>query len=105
MLHPSGVTKYNETFYYRRGKALNEFDRKKKKGYWKWFYIFKNQFGDCSYAYALTGHKAQGSGYKYVYVDVSDILTVGPISDKRKLQAIYTGMTRATDIVLFLKSK
>ena len=62
-------------------------------------------FADCSYAYALTGHKAQGSGYKYIYIDTNDILTIGPISNKRKLQALYTAMTRATDLVSFLKTK
>lgn len=102
--HPSGMAKYNEVFYARKSSALNEIDRKKKKGKWKYFYDFKNKFGDCSYGYALTGHKAQGSGYTYVFIDVNDILTVGPISNKRKLQAIYTAMTRATDLAIFLKS-
>ena len=72
---------------------------------WKNFYDFKNQFGDVAYGYCYTGHKIQGSGYKNIYVDVNDIVTVGPISNKRKLQALYTAMTRATDLVKFLKQK
>jgi hypothetical protein len=71
---------------------------------WKNFYDYKNQFGDVAYGYCYTGHKIQGSGYKNIYVDVNDIVTVGPISDKRKIQAIYTGMTRATHLVKFLKA-
>lgn len=100
---PGGVAKYSEVFFSRKRRALTA-QPHEKKSKWKYFYDFKNKFGDCSYAYALTGHKAQGSGYQYVYVDVNDILTVGPISPKRKLQAIYTAMTRATDLVMFLKS-
>lgn len=99
---PSGIAKYNEIFQRRRQQAFNALPHLRKSK-WKYFYEFKNQFADCSYGYALTGHKAQGSGYKNIYVDVNDILTVGPISTKRKLQALYTAITRATHTVTFLK--
>ena len=103
VVSPKGVPEYSKIFYHRKAKALNApYNERKSK--WKYFFDFKNSFADCSYAYAMTGHKAQGSGYKYIYVDVNDILTVGPISAKRKLQALYTAITRATDLVMFLKS-
>ena len=103
VVSPKGVPEYSKIFYHRKSKALNApYD--KRKSLWKYFFDFKNSFADCSYAYAMTGHKAQGSGYRYIYVDINDILTVGPISAKRKLQALYTAMTRATDLVMFLKS-
>ena len=35
-----------------------------------------------------------------VYVDLNDILST-PISDKRKLQTLYTAITRATHQVIF----
>lgn len=102
VVRPQGMAKYKEVHNYRRKAAIeaSSFDKKKK---WKYFYDFKNKFADCSYGYALTGHKAQGSGYREIYVDVNDILSVGPISDKRKLQALYTAITRATHEVNLLK--
>lgn len=94
--------------YHKRCSDLSHFakiaDFKDKAFKWKKFYEFKNNFGDVAYGYCFTGHKIQGSGYKNIYVDINDIVTVGPISDKRKLQAIYTAMTRATHMVKFLKA-
>lgn len=99
----SSIPEYN-----KRCSTLAHFantaDFKDKSFKWKKFYDFKNNFGDVAYAYCFTGHKIQGSGYKNIYVDINDIVTVGPISDKRKIQAIYTAMTRATDLVKFLKA-
>lgn len=100
----SSITEYN-----RKCSTLAHYaktaDFKFKSLKWKNFYDFKNKFGDVAYGYCYTGHKIQGSGYKNIYVDVNDIVTVGPISNKRKLQAIYTAMTRATDLVKFLKQR
>ena len=102
VVSPEGQQKYNDVFIRRRQAAFNALPHLKSSK-WSYFYDFKNRFADCSYGYALTGHKAQGSGYKNIYVDVNDILTVGPISTKRKLQALYTAITRATHNVTFLK--
>jgi len=60
---------------------------------------FKNQFADISYGYAVTNYKIQGSTLTGCYVDLSDILSVKPISDKRKLQAFYVGISRPTDFL------
>ncbi len=102
------VMKSSESDYNRRCSNLAHFantaEYKDKSFKWKKFYEFKNNFGDVAYGYCYTGHKIQGSGYKNIYVDINDIVTVGPISDKRKLQAIYTAMTRATHLVKFLKA-
>lgn len=72
---------------------------------WGKFFSFKEKFGNVSYGYCYTGHKIQGSTIRNVYVDVNDILTVGPISDKRKIQALYTAITRATHKVSLLRSR
>lgn len=78
-------------------------DKKSKSFQWRKFFEFKQNWGSVSYGYCYTGHKIQGSGYKNIYVDINDILTVGMITPKRKLQAIYTAITRATDLVILIK--
>lgn len=71
---------------------------------WKDFWTLKKKFADFQRGYSLTAYKAQGSTYKNVYLDVNDVLTIAPISNKRKLQTIYTAMTRPTHLVTFLKT-
>ena len=58
-------------------------------------WALKNKFADIDYAYAITSHKSQGSTYDNVIVDVKDINSVGPTSNKSKSRSIYTGLTRA----------
>ena len=86
-------------------RLKKELDGYAKVNNWKSFWNTKKQFADFQRGYTLTAYKAQGSTYKHVFVDINDIVSVGPISDKRKLQAIYTSMTRPTHTVKFLKTK
>jgi exodeoxyribonuclease-5 len=72
---------------------------------WKNFWDFKQKFCHCSYGYSITAYKAQGSTYDTVYVDVNDILLTKPLTPKRKLQTIYTAITRARKDVYFLKGR
>ena len=74
-----------------------------KKLYWKQFWDFKKFFCRWTYAYAITAYKCQGSTYDTVYVDINDILLTLPLTPKRKLQTIYTAITRAKNDVWFLK--
>jgi exodeoxyribonuclease-5 len=80
---------------------LLEYSNAKK---WREFWGFKSQFGDFSYGYTLTAYKAQGSTYKNVYISLSDILGIMMLSDKRKLQTLYTSITRASHNVTFLQT-
>ena len=105
IVSPNGMKKFNEISFFRRNAAINETDRRERSKKWKYYYEFINQFANVSYGYCYTGHKIQGSGYKNIYVDVNDIVTVGPISSKRKLQALYTAITRATHSTIFLTNK
>lgn len=98
-----GMKSYNQISFFRKRGAL-EAEPRYKAGKWKYYYDFTNMFGNVSYGYCYTAHKSQGSTFKNVYVDINDILTIGPISVKRKLQAIYTAITRASHLVIFLKS-
>jgi ATP-dependent exoDNAse (exonuclease V) alpha subunit len=78
---------------------------REKKAKWVDFWDFKKHFCICTYGYAVTAYKSQGSTYDSVYVDINDILLTLPLTPKRKLQTIYTAITRARENVYFLKSK
>jgi len=62
----------------------------------------KRRFAPVEYAYAVTSHKSQGSTFNTVIVDETDIMTVGPISNRTKSQSLYVAITRAavTSIII-----
>jgi len=66
---------------------------------WSEHQAFKGKFANISYGYAMNNYKIQGSTIKGCYVDLSDIMSVKPISNKRKLQAFYVGVSRPTDFL------
>ena len=57
-------------------------------------------FATVSYGYAITCHKAQGSNYKNVFVDFSDIVK-NKNEDEMK-RCVYTGMSRTIDTLHIL---
>lgn len=87
-------------------KALEIMSEKCKAHKMKWetFWNFKKKFCSATYGYAVTAYKSQGSTYDTVYVDINDILLTKPLTPKRKLQTIYTAITRAKFDVWFLKA-
>lgn len=72
---------------------------------WADFWQYKNSFCKYIYGYCVTAYKVQGSTYDTVYVDLNDIMLTGPLTPKRKLQAIYTAITRARYDAYFLTNK
>lgn len=80
-----------------------QMDAKQNGFLWKDFYAFKSMFCEYTMGYAINVYRSQGSTYENVFLDLNDILTTGPLTSKRKLQSIYTALTRATDIVHFIK--
>lgn len=70
---------------------------------WKSYWEFVDLFAQHTMAYSINAYRCQGSTYKNVYVDLIDILTVKPLTPKRKLQTIYTAITRPTHWVKFIK--
>ena len=72
---------------------------------WKVYYEFTEQFCNYMYGYAITAYKAQGSSYDSIYLDINDVLLTRPLTPKRKLQTIYTAITRARNNVYFLKGR
>lgn len=94
-----GLLSYND--------SLNQIGSMCKKGTLRWdkYWNLRKSYCNIDYGYATTAYKVQGSTYNTVYVDINDILLTKPISSKRKLQTIYTAITRAKNDVYFLKQK
>ena len=61
-----------------------------EKKQWNKYFDLSRMFDDVTYAYALTIHKAQGSGIDYVFLDTEDIQNC---PDLQKM--LYTALTRA----------
>jgi ATP-dependent exoDNAse (exonuclease V) alpha subunit len=69
-------------------------NEKIRKPMWVHYYDMKEFFANVSYAYSLTAHKSQGSTYKEVFVDISDINFNHNIVERNRV--IYTSITRAS---------
>lgn len=72
---------------------------------WPVFWEFKGFFCKFIYGYSVTAYKTQGSTYDDVYLDINDVLLTWRLTPKRRLQSIYTAITRAKYRVYFLKNK
>jgi len=59
---------------------------------------FQEQFADIKYNHAITVHKSQGSTYKNTIINIRDIDFCPDETTKRAL--LYTGITRASDLVI-----
>lgn len=88
-----GLSEHRKKLTELRNEAL------RSGGKWGRYKNFKERFADVSYAYCVTNYKVQGSTMKACYVDLSDIMSVSALTDKRKLQAFYVGVTRPTDFL------
>ena len=92
-----GLEEYDNTVYRLQSYA------NQNKALWPTYFAFLNSFCDFTMGYAINAYKCQGSTYKNVFIDLMDILQTGPLTPKRKLQTIFTALTRATDICYFIK--
>lgn len=94
----------HEDSYQDFNKQLNKLKKNafKDKKQWIHYFAFKEQFANVSYGYAVTNYKIQGSTLKGCYVDLRDIISVGPISRKQKLQALYVGASRPTQKLILV---
>lgn len=70
---------------------------------WEEFWNVKKLFTSYTFGYAINAYKCQGGTYKNVYIDLRDILSVTKITERNKMQTIYTALTRATDLAVFIK--
>jgi nucleoside-triphosphatase THEP1 len=68
-------------------KKLAEYKKAKN---WYMFYNLLKSFDNVTYPYALTCHKAQGSGYEFIFIDALDMKKC-----EFKQKMMYTALTRA----------
>lgn len=80
---------------YNKEASRLKFEALKKKD-WYDYMQFISKYANISYGYAINNYKIQGATIKGCYVDLTDILSVKPLSNKRKLQAFYVGISRPT---------
>lgn len=59
---------------------------------WREFFEFQRRYAEVKYAYAITGHKAQGSTYANAMVMVYDIATCRKVRERNRI--LYTACTR-----------
>lgn len=67
---------------------------------WRDYLTFKDNVMCIDYPYAMTIHKSQGSTYKIVYIDNSDLRKLLVKGDTTMyLKLLYVGISRASDII------
>lgn len=93
----------NGMYYYEQNLERLRAHANFNKGLWKKVYEFTDSFCDFTMGYGINAYRCQGSTYQNVFIDLVDILTTRPLTPKRKLQTIYTALTRATDTANFIK--
>lgn len=71
-------------------RLLNLYAQEKR---WREFWDLKNLFAELNYSYCLTIHKAQGSTFQNVFVDVPNALINRNIRERNQL--LYVAVTRA----------
>lgn len=74
----------------------------KRKAAWRLFFTIKNEFADVRPIHSSTVHKAQGSTYNTVFIDVDDISKNR--SDEEIARLMYVAITRAKETV-YLKGQ
>lgn len=99
LVHEDNIKLYQAILKEKRQK-VDATSIKMRWSAWNDYHNFVKSFANVSYGYCFTAYKAQGSGFRNVYIDLYDILT-SKLSNKRKLQTLYTSITRATHQVIF----
>lgn len=83
--------------YYRRISELKAEALATKR--WSDYVLFRSAFANISYGYAITLYKIQGTTLYGAYVDISDIMSINVLTNKRKLQSFYVGISRPTNFL------
>lgn len=87
------LRKFYATTYSSR---IDTIDKNIIKPLWKkWHSIFVRPFANVNYGLAISTHKAQGSTFQIVYVDLDDIYKNRNLEELKR--CIYTALTRASD--------
>lgn len=75
-------------------------------GDWQRYGFYRQLFADLRHCYAITTHKAQGSTYANVFIDLPDMLMMPKgRSSRERNELLYTAFTRASDRVFAVEGK
>ena len=86
----------------RKRDLILALPRDERSGWWSNYYAYCNRYdAPIDYPYALTTHKAQGSEWSYVYVDIGNMRHARDINTFYRLA--YTGCTRMRQEFFFLR--
>ncbi len=77
-----------------------EVDKKINKLYRDWQNSVTDKFAQLNYGYSITVHKSQGSTFKNVFIDISDIFENNNIEETSK--CLYTAITRSSNSIELL---
>jgi exodeoxyribonuclease-5 len=91
VLHESAFDEFQETL----SNYANEARMPGNGKLWGRFWKLKDRFHHIRHSYAITAHRAQGSTFKYVFVDASDILS-NP-DRHTAYRCLYVAVSRASD--------
>lgn len=100
-----GIMIVHESSQNKFDAAVSEVKRKaiKKMIPWRDFFAFKEQFAETKYNHAITVHKSQGSTYKNTVLNIHDVMRNRVKEEQRAL--LYTGITRASDLLILYNMK
>jgi hypothetical protein len=101
-IEPYNIKRYNEILNHIKNDHYYEHDHWPHK--WAAFYHFSDFFFKMNYAYGVNSHRAQGSTYNDVFVNVDDIMSVTKNTSLEKLQSLYVSLTRPTNKAFLLKT-
>ncbi len=77
-----------------------EVDKKINKLYRDWQNSVTDKFAQLNYGYSITVHKSQGSTFKNVFIDISDIFENNNLEETSK--CLYTAITRSSNSIELL---
>ena len=92
----------NMNYIMQRNWMKGRAERELQSRYWSEYFTFLEFFNEFDYGYAVNTYVVQGDTYNNVYINLRDIMSVGPITTREKLQSLYTAVTRARKKVKIL---
>lgn len=97
VLHSSEQGRFERKLQALKSEALE------KEYLWPEYYELKEKFAKVDYCFAMTTHKAQGSTFNCVYVDLRDLRTCYKTEERDSL--VYVASTRPSHRLTVLNSK
>ena len=105
VIEPDDISKYINHLELIKNEAKiakeNNDDMLRRKK-WKYYFTLKEEYAELKYKYASTMHKAQGSTYNTVYIDVASIIGLSVHNKNLAFRLLYVAITRASKNIKIL---